>query len=186
MLTIIIQLFSLFITPEVSRLAELIMAKESSVSEDSALNHVFAAKAAETPNVPATLLLSMAYSESRYDPRAVSRVEDGVRKGGIATWKTPPDNVTGPYFCGVTQVAAQMSWKRCVEFRDIYLAYATAAKELGVWFNDPYCRNKSERMRCALFGYGGGYPAIKANSSTYPSRVLSRAKLFEKAGQGNT
>ncbi len=186
MLTILINFLSIFITPDVDRLSSAIKSKERSLTDDAALMHVLAAKSAETPTVPATLLLSMAYSESRYDPRAVSRVEDGVRKGGIPKWKTPPDNVTGPYFCGVTQVAARMSWKRCVEFQDIFLAYETAAHELGEWFNDPYCRKADERMRCALFGYGGGYPAIKAQTSTYPSRVLSRARLFEKLATGNT
>lgn len=183
----VFQLLTLFLSPEDQRLAEVVRARAPRyLTKDSALLHVAAAKSAETNIVSKELLLSMAYSESRYNPRSVSRVEDGVRKGNIPKWTTPPKNVTGPYFCGVTQVMARMSWKRCVEFQDIFLAYRTAAHELGKWFNDPYCRKADERMRCALFGYGGGYPAIKAQTLTYPNRVLGRAKAFERAVAGNT
>lgn len=185
MLTFVIHFITVFFSPEIPRLAEVIPIKECGLNKDTAMSHVLAAKAAETPTVPATLLLSMAYSESRYKRRALSRVEDGIRTGGIPNWSYPPSNVTGPYFCGVTQVAAQMSWKQCLAFQDIFLAYTTAARELDIWFNDPYCRNETERMKCALLGYGGGYPAVRAQTSTYPNRVLSRAKLFEKATSGN-
>jgi len=144
------------------------------MTPEKARIHVSAAIAAETPEVPADLLLSMAYSESRYNPLTVSRVSRGKRKTGIPKWKTPPEWVSGPYFCGVTQVAAKHSWKRCLEFRDINLAYRTAVHEISEWQKS--CRKNKEIMKCTLWGYGGGYPAIKNKTSTYPTRVLSRAR----------
>lgn len=152
----------------------LIATAPNYMTPEKARLHVSAAMAAETPEVPAELLLSMAYSESRYDPRATSRVSRGKRKGGIPKWKTPPEWVSGPYFCGVTQVAAKHSWKRCLELRDIPLAYKTAVHEVTEW--QRACRKNKELMKCTLWGYGGGYPAIKKKTSTYPSRVLSRAR----------
>ena len=184
---LLFKFIALFLSPNDLRLAEHIQANAPRyLTIEQAATHVIAARLAETPEVSAELMLSMAYSESRYNPRSVSRVEDGVRKGNIPKWTKPPANVTGPYFCGVTQVAAQMSWKRCVEFQDIFLAYSTASMELGKWYRDPYCRKAEERIRCALFGYGGGYQAIKSQTSTYPNRVLGRAKRFERMAQGNT
>lgn len=144
------------------------------MTPEKARLHVSAAMAAETPEMPAELLLSMAYLESRYDPRATSRVFKGKREGGIPKWKTPPKGVSGPYFCGVTQVTAGYSWTRCLEFRDIRLAYKTAVHEGIKW--QKACRKDRELLRCALWGYGGGYPAIKKRTSTYPARVLSRAQ----------
>lgn len=143
--------------------------------------HAAAAKMVETVNVSAELLLSLAFVESRYQPSATSRVENGVRKVGIPKWEYPNRNISGPYFCGVTQVMADMSWKKCLELRDIFLAYRTAVNELEVWLKSPYCQNSGNLMQCALWGYGGGHPAIKAKTSTYPARVIGRALAIIKA-----
>lgn len=148
---------------------------------EAAFTHAVAAKMVETPNVPAELLLSLAFVESRYQPSATSRMEHGVRKVGIPKWKYPNRSTSGPYFCGVTQVMADMSWKKCLEFRDIFLAYKTTVDELEIWLKSSYCQSSNKPMQCALWGYGGGHPAIKARASTYPARVLGRALAITKA-----
>lgn len=153
----------------------------SYLTEESAFTHALAAKAAETPNISAELLLGLAFVESRYQPLATSRMENGVRKTGIPTWKSPRSNVSGPYFCGVTQVMAEMSWNKCVKFRNIFYAYKKATTELELWLKSPYCKYTSNKMQCALRGYGGGYPAIIFGTSTYPARVLSRASAIKKS-----
>lgn len=144
---------------------------------ETALIHAAAAKLAETSSISAELLLSLAFVESRYQSSSTSRVENGVRKVGIPKWGYPRSNISGPYFCGVTQVMAGMSWGKCLELRDILVAYKTAVTELELWLKSPYC-NKS--LQCALWGYGGGHPAIKARTSTYPARVLGRALAITK------
>jgi hypothetical protein len=146
---------------------------------DQTMPHVEAALAAETKLVSAEVLLSIAYYESRYLPEATSYVIGGKRRARIPRWARrgwPPRGVGGPYFCGVTQVAAKKSWKRCLELRDVPTAYAIASAELTNWLKA--CRRHKNRMRCALTGYGGGYPAIERGTSTYPSRVLNRARLL--------
>ena len=147
------------------------------LTPEKALPHVRAALAAQTEQVPAELLLSLVYSESRYDPGATSYLIDGKRRAHAPKWawaKKPPKGVSGPYFCGVTQVAAKRSWKRCLEMRNIEVAYKVAVREITSWLKA--CKKHKNKMRCALFGYGGGYPAIKRGTSTYPSRVLTRAR----------
>lgn len=148
------------------------------MGHDEALPHVYAAIAVETKEIPAELLLSIAYSESRYDPNATSYLLHGKRVANVPRWARaakPPKGVTGPYFCGVTQVAAKLSWKRCQEVRDIDTAYRVAVGEVAAWLKA--CRkHKKDRMRCALFGYGGGFPAIERATSTYPARVMKRAR----------
>ncbi len=148
---------------------------------EAAYIHAAAAKIVETSNVSAEILLSLAFVESRYQPSATSRVENGVRKIGIPKWNYPRRNVSGPYFCGVTQVMADMSWNKCLELRDIFLAYKTAVIELEEWLSSPYCQNSTNKMQCALWGYGGGHPAIKARTSTYPLRVMNRALAITKS-----
>ncbi len=178
----LLQIIALFFSSETRDLAEATRAKAPRyLTPEAALTHAVAAKMAETPEVPAELLLSMAYSESRYIPEATSRVENGVRTTGIPKWSSPPKNVSGPYFCGITQAIAQMSWKRCTELRNIFVAYRTSAIELRKWVRDPHCRKADDQLRCALLGYGGGYAAIKAQTSTYPSRVLGRAHALKRA-----
>ncbi len=145
------------------------------LSQVEAQHHATAAKMAESTKVTADLLLAMAFVESRYIPTATSRLEHGVRTTGIPKWSSPPDHVSGPYFCGVTQVMAGLSWKKCLELRNIAIAYRTAVHELEKWLK--VCRND---INCALAGYGGGFPAIRAGTSTYPTRVLSRARAIRR------
>lgn len=103
----------------------------------------------------------------------------------MPTWSEKPDNVRGPYFCGVTQAEAGMSWEKCLELRDVFVAYATTAKELKVWLR--YSHGDIEK---ALGGYGCGKvgadnPSIcgvhKPGDVPYPDRVLYRARLLKEA-----
>lgn len=158
-------------------LVHAVISEAPHMTQDTAMPHVLEAIAAETHEVPAELLLSIAYSESRYDPRATSYVFGGKRKAHVPTWAwalNPPKGVSGPYFCGTTQVAAKMSWKRCLEMRDLKVSYQTSVQTLSEWIK--ICRKSKNRIRCALFGYGGGFPAIERGTSTYPTRVLNRAR----------
>jgi hypothetical protein len=175
---IVLTLFS----PDTTRLAKAIKASAPMyLTPATAVMQVVAAKIYATPEIPTELLLGMAMIESRYSPRATSRVENGVRTTGIPRWTSPPSYVTGPYFCGVTQAEAGLSWEKCIELRDVFVAYKTTVEELKKWLKSPSCRSEPDRMQCALWGYGGGHPAIEAKTSTYPNRVMSRAALLKKA-----
>lgn len=183
MISTIISFFvSLFDAQGVDQLAEA--ARKTApkyLTKETARSHAAAAKVAESPDVPAEVLLSMTFFESRHMPGSVSRVEGGKRKTGIPPWDAPPSNVRGPYFCGLTQAAAGMSWKRCLELQDVLTAYTKTVAELERWLK--VCKGN---MTCALTGYGGGFPAIKLGTSTYPTRVLSRARALERAQRGNS
>src|ERR1043166_7781087 len=164
---------------EAPPLARAVMNSAPHLTIAQAHEHVVAAKLAATKGISAELLLGMAYVGSRYIPFGVSRMERGRRMMGIPKWKSPPRYVTGPYFCGVSQVAAKMSWKRCLEFQDLNTSYRTSATELMSWVK--MCRKiKKPGMRCALLGYGGGFPMIERGTSTYPNRVLRRAARLQK------
>lgn len=182
MLTFLLHLLAVVISPDTDRMATALQKQAPYYLDmDSAREHVVAAKMASTNEVSAELLLGMAYVESRYIPLATSRVEGETRRTGIPPWKSPPDNMHGPYFCGVTQADARFSWRRCLELRDIREAYRTTAHELSLWWNHPLCRASDDRMQCALWGYGGGKPAIELKTSTYPSRVMYRATALHRA-----
>ncbi len=136
--------------------------------------HALAASMAATKEVPAEVLLSMAWVESRYSPKAVSRIENGSRVTGIPKWRTPPKG-SRSFFCGVTQVSAGDSWKRCLDARDIFASYRETVKELRQWMSPRIC---GYNLRCALTGYSGGFAAIKSGTNNYAPFVLKRARLI--------
>lgn len=153
-------------------------AKEATIQAQAALE-------AETPDIPAEVLLGIAWVESRYYPTAVSRIEKDSRVTGIPNWKSPPKG-TRSFFCGVTQINAGNSWKKCREARDVFLAYRTTVKELTAWMSPRIC---GKDLRCALTGYSGGFRALKSKTRLYANYVLRRADLIKKAirkeGQDN-
>lgn len=158
-------------------LVQAVISEAPHMTRDSAMPHVLEALAAETAEIQAELLLSVVYSESRYNSGATSYMIEGKRKAHVPRWafsQRPPKGVSGPYFCGVAQVSAKMSWARCLQTRDLKTSYAKAVHEIDAWLK--MCRKNKNRMRCALLGYGGGFPAIERKTSTYPSRVLNRAR----------
>ena len=160
--------------------------------EALAREHVQAALDAEAATgIPATLLLGQAYSESRYSPYALSRMEctgegaDEVcaRKTGI--WKSvkKPKGAKTSWYCGVLQVGGYVPWSECVKLRDISYNYLTGAKHLKEWMDDSHCSKRKDadtRLHCALLGYGGGYQAIESWTSTYPARVLAKQKQIQR------
>ncbi len=135
-----------------------------------------AALEASTPELPANVLLGMAWVESRYSADAVSRIENGKRVVGIPKWKIPPKG-THSFFCGVTQASAGNSWKKCRELKDVSMSYRTAVWELNKWLSPRICNHN---LICALTGYNGGFPALKIGTK-YAATVLWRAWLINKA-----
>jgi hypothetical protein len=160
--------------------------KCGALNHERALQHVDAALTAATPDFPVELLLSIPYPESCYNPDATSYLINGVRASKIkgaprapkwARAPFPPKEVSGPYFCGVTQVAAGKSWERCKALRDIPVSYVVAVQELTKWSDA--CRvkyKKKNRIVCTLRGYNGGWGSIERWSSGYPHGILNRAR----------
>jgi hypothetical protein len=146
------------------------------LTKEGSYEQAKAALDAATFEIPVEVLLGMAWVESRYHSGAVSRSEDGKRIVGIPRWKSPPSG-TRSFFCGVTQVSAGDSWKKCQEFQDISLAYQTAVLELNRWLAPRVCNHN---LHCALTGYNGGFPAIKAGTQ-YAHTVMWRAGLIKSA-----
>lgn len=148
----------------------------------SAMDHAEAARAAAEalgrPEVTPELLLGMAYVESGYRPvRATYVARDGSRRAGWRSRRRPPGS-RPTYYCGPLQVRGE-TWGRCLRrMDDLSGSYAAAAEELASWLDDPRCRRRSvdQRTRCALLGYGGGYPLIRRWRYPYPTRVLGRAR----------
>lgn len=136
--------------------------------------HVLIATNVATADMPADILLGMSFVESRHQPNAVSRVEGGKRLTGVPRWTYPPKGVTGPYFCGVTQASAGMSWKKCVELQDLFVAYVTTVEEMEKWLK--VCKGN---LHCALTGYNAGFPGIK-QGTPYAGWVKYRARLLKK------
>jgi len=141
--------------------------------------------AAQGTEVDPFLLLGMAYIESRYDRRAVSRLEcddprDRATCSRVASlWKrrSKPRSFAPPYFCGVLQVGGWISWRGCMDrVDDLEANYREAALHLQRWLEQPICKRRGAgRLRCALLGYGGGYKLI-AGGSTYPRRCMAQAR----------
>lgn len=146
------------------------------LTKESSYEQARAALESATQEIPAEILLAMAWVESRYSPDAVSRIENGVRVTGIPLWKTPPNN-TSSFFCGVTQVSAGNSWIKCKQFHDVAVSYRTTIIELNLWLSPRICNHN---LNCALTGYSGGFPAIKVGNH-YAATVMWRAGLIKNA-----
>ena len=177
--------------------------------QDSAFEHVLAAKAAETPDVPAIVLLSMARVESGYKRKTVSapirdcsKLKETTGKDcyfgrRIGVWDSdkpgsnwiPAGTVyimdngkkkVSTYFCGVTQATAK-SWKQCLHLRNLMLAYKSTALQLSRWINHPLCvKARAMRFKCMLRGYGGGKPMILKKGNRYPRKVERRMNEIKR------
>jgi hypothetical protein len=159
--------------------------------EDQAKEHVQAAFAAQAETgIDATLLLGMAFVESRYNPLSLSRIDcvgdDCKRKTGVWTGSEKPKGAKPSWYCGVLQVGGYVPWARCVELRDLTLNYLEGAKHIQEWMDDPYCRKRKgdTKLHCALLGYGGGYQAIKAWKSKYPWKVFRAQRVIQRLVDG--
>lgn len=129
--------------------------------------HVRAATRAATNDFDAGLLLGVAYTESRFNPTSVSRVESGVRVTGAWPSRLPAGE--GRRFCGVLQTQAGTSWARCLVMRDVDLAYFVAVAELQSWLR----LARGDRNK-ALNGYGCGMRGLTDPCRYYSVRVLRR------------
>ena len=137
---------------------------------DAAYAHVEAASAAATDEVSAELLLGIAFVESRFDPRAVSRVEGRTRKTGAYLSTSAPAGLdhSASLYCGPLQTYAA-SWSACVAMRQLDVAYRAAATEIHQWLRDPRVRGSTAR---ALAGHGCGNFGVRTGQCNgYPQRV---------------
>lgn len=140
-----------------------------------AYDHAMAAATAETEQVPAELLLGIAFVESRFDPRAVSRVEGHTRKTGPYLSTQAPAHLDrrASLYCGPLQTYAP-SWSACMAMRDLETAYAAGAAELAQWLRDRRVRGRTTR---ALAGHGcGNYGVLTGRCNGYPERVLDMTR----------
>jgi len=159
------------------------------VTEGTAHENAAAAlHASQETGVPAKLLLAMAYHESKYSPEALSRMQCGdsgcKRTTGMWTSTKRPPGSRPTFYCGIMQVGGWVSWEECLRLRnDTMLNYLTGAQHLVSWMNDPYCDHLGDEanLTCALRGYSGGYPAIKAQSTKYVSAIYLLQRKIERA-----
>jgi hypothetical protein len=179
-----------------------VIALASNVPTDQARIHVEAANTAATEHaLPVELLLAMAYVESRYDQRALSRMEcetadraSCVRKTGIWPKATKPSKARPSWYCGPMQTGGYVPWAECQKMReDVTYGYGAGAAHLQAWLDDKRCARLKDapRLRCALAGYNGGNDAL-ANAATNKyanwvlfqrDRVLKFAKFAEQKAQ---
>ncbi len=145
-----------------------------------ALAHTVAAERAATMQVPAELLLSIAFVESRYSVDSVSVLIDGVRSMGRRSTKRPRGRLSSLH-CGTTQATA-ISWAHCIALRDLDLSYQTTADSLRAWL-----KATGGNMVRALAGYGCGWTASRTGTCRgYPGRVNRIRRQLEKAGEVNS
>lgn len=186
-------------TPET--LIAAIVAMVSGLPPDQARAHVEAAiTVAAEHQLPVELVLGIAYVESRFDPRALSRMEcetadreSCTRKTGIWPKATKPPKARPSWYCGPLQSGGYVPWAECQKMRDdIAYGYNAGAAGLVAWMNDSRCRNLKDgkQLRCALAGYNGGNAAL-ANAATnkYANWVLfqrDRVLKFVKFAEQKT
>lgn len=149
------------------------------LAPDVAYTHAAAATTAESAQIPAELLLGIAFVESRFDATAVSRVEGGRRLTGRYLPTTAPARLDprGSLFCGPLQTFAS-SWSNCVQMRNLDAGYAAATTEIGQWLRDPRVHGNTVR---ALAGHGcGNFGAKTGVCNGYPERVLTITRQLRK------
>lgn len=133
--------------------------------------HVAAAEDAATGQVSAEVLLAIAYTESRFDATATSRVEGKKRHTGHYASTTAPAqlNKYASLYCGPLQTFAG-SWDECLGLRALPAAYRAGADELEKWLRDPRVHGD---LALALAGHGcGNFGVITRKCNAYPERVL--------------
>lgn len=140
--------------------------------------HASAAVDASSPAIPADLLVSIAFIESRFDTTATSRVEGGVRKTGHYPSTSPPRNLGGTLYCGPLQTYAA-TWSECMEMRVPERAYAAGVSELTKWLRD---RRVHGNIMVALAGHGcGNAGVLTGQCNNYPARVMWVRSLLARA-----
>jgi hypothetical protein len=160
-------------------LALRLQASVPTLDVSEAYAHAAAATAAATEEVSAELLLGVAYVESRYNPTALSRVVDGVRKTGLYRSTRRPERDPGTsMFCGPLQTYAR-TWSECLAMRDLTTGYEAATRELQQWLRDRRVRGDITR---ALAGHACGNHGVNTGKcNRYPQRVLAKARRLRGA-----
>jgi hypothetical protein len=158
-------------------LALRLHAAEPSLDLRAAYAHVEAAAAAASEQLTVELLLGVAFVESRFDPTALSRVQQHRRRTGRYPSRAVPPQLDrrASLFCGPLQTFAS-SWSTCLGMRDLKTAYVAGATELGEWLRDRRVRGNITR---ALAGHGcGNYGVVTGKCNGYPGRVLAMERQF--------
>lgn len=135
---------------------------------------VAGAEAAAVDDIPVDVLLGIAFVESDFNPKSVSRIQSGKRTTGILQSSSKPKNTTGTYFCGVTQATA-VTWSDCIDLQAPDKAFQKTVNEIHNWMESPYCHSKKRKLECALSGYGYGNAGAKKGTSPYARNVLYQA-----------
>jgi hypothetical protein len=147
---------------------------------DVAYAHAEAAATAASDDIPAELLLGIAFVESRFDPTATSRVEGAKRKTGSYPPTAAPAGLDrrASLYCGPLQTYAA-SWQSCIAMRKLDNAYAAGAAELRQWLGDRRVHGSTVR---ALAGHGcGNFGVTTGTCNGYPQRVLDMARRLRPA-----
>lgn len=121
-------------------------------------------------DIDPTILLAQAYTESRFDPTATSRLVNGKRQVGPWDSVKPPINWSGNLYCGLGQTQAS-TWNQCLALREPAASFLAQAIELKVWL----VRTHGD-MPKALAGYGCGNAGLKSGCNGYPQRVQFLAR----------
>jgi len=171
---------------------------------DNVYGHAAAIRAAETRAVPAALIVSMAWAETRFQPNQLSVVTCPTKKSPKAACKRAHvkvrSNQRNPlwfrtsYFCGPMQ-ATPKSWNHCRKMMvDLTEGYKAGVERLETWrvavAPKKYCGKFAGRAfdACALRAYGGGWKMIPRVKNQYAWNTLQRmdALLDTKTPKKNT
>jgi hypothetical protein len=146
------------------------------VDASTAYRHASAAVEVGDATVQPELLLAIARVESRYDPTATSRLQNGKRITGSYRSTKLGRGMTGPFYCGPLQTYAY-DWASCLAQRDLATGYRTGKAELDKWLKNPKVAGNIFR---ALLGHAcGNHGLVEGRCNGYPNRVLW---LAEKLG----
>ena len=141
--------------------------------------HAHAAVVASTPHVKPELLLAISYTESKFDPMALSRVEGRSRRVGRWESREPPKGWRKgtSLFCGPLQTLAK-TWDDCLAQRDLATAYRSGVHEIEEWLADKHVRGNLSR---ALAGFGCGTAGAMSGTcnNAFQARVLAYARTIE-------
>jgi hypothetical protein len=152
----------------------------------SAQDHADAAISAEVDTgLPATLLLAVAWHETRFDALSLSRWQDDAGKRVAAHYAgehPPPGARAHSWFCGPLQSGWDLSWGECRHRRDdLAYGYLTGAREILGWMGCRECRRAAgdDKVLCGLRHYNGGNrPGPKATG--YARAVMGTAGVLRK------
>lgn len=140
--------------PRTAQLAQAIHAyAPGHVTLDEAFEHAQAALAAERPGISAELLLSVAFRESGWDPRACPRKECDSGKAWLWPDKKPKRKLKH-YICGVLQ-STEKTWQDCIDARILKIGYENGAASMERKLASCTKKKRKDLTECMLDGYAG-------------------------------